>query len=137
MIVDDGQYHTVNGECANIIHSNLCVEAEATGDTVTLVSGGNHKNVVVSLRIGGITIEITGSFKKSMYTIPVEDLVNLPAGMDYGFDIDTNIRVKPASVTIPVTLGEGYYIEAAANCYYNESTETMELQAGRPSGTAT
>lgn len=30
-------------------------------------------------------------------------------------------------MTIPVTLGEEYYIEVAAAYYYNESTETIEL----------
>ncbi len=87
MISDERQYHAVDGEYADITSSNSRVEAETTGNTVTLVSSGNHENVVVFLKIGGITVEITGSFKKGTYTISVEDLADLTAGMEYGFDI--------------------------------------------------
>lgn len=80
VIIDNNeQYHAVNSEYTDITSSNSCMEVEIIGDIVTFVSNGNHENIVISPRIRGITVEITSSFNKGIYTIFVEDLADFPA----------------------------------------------------------
>ena len=131
---ENGTYGAISTDKADIQYSGVVkTPIESDSPTYNLTSGGDHKDVTVTIVFPEGTIVISGDFHKGSYPITLERMTSLADGMEAGFHIVTDdVVIDFIMVTVQVPVGDDQRMTSAMVYHQAENSQTIDSQGFSP-----